>query len=433
MLVSLYMPAKEGFEMSNRDWTPGGVSRFRQSGVVGTPFHRRTARASRTPSYYSWDLYHVVDVYEDFRDELRSIREGVAMGDMSPLSKCVISGSDAARFVDRLITRDASKLGVRQVLYTPWCTDAGKVINDGLVFRADETTYRFTSDPSYEWFTSQATGLDVAVDDVTDELGILTLQGPRSREVLERATGRDWSDLDFSRLDRTKIGGVEVEVARQGFTGELGYEILSPSEGGELVWDAIAEAGEPLGVRPVGEYAIEVARIEAGLLIPGYDYGRAGPDLPGSHTPSATQAEYVSSPFELAMGDFVDFDKADFIGKQALLDEQAAGGPPRRLGGLDIDWRAIVALHLDRDVPPNVSPRVRWEALPVFAGDERIGRASSVTWGPSVGKMIGFGHLDVRFAEPGTIVSIEWPVGDDVGRVEATVAMLPFLAHRRAF
>lgn len=427
------MRGKGELEVSNRDWTPGTVSRYRPSGTVGTPFHRRTGHASRTPCYYSWDLYHVVDVYEDFEDELRSIRQGVAMGDMSPLSKCVVSGSDAPAFVERLITRDSSGLGIGQVLYTPWCTDDGKVVNDGLVFRAAERSYRFTSDPSYEWFTSQATGLDVTVDDVTAELGILTVQGPRSRDVLERATARDWSDLDFSRLDRTRVGGVEVEVARQGFTGELGYEILTPLEGGDLVWDAIAEAGAPFGIRPAGEYAIEVARVEAGLLIPGYDYGRGRLDPAGSHTPSATNDDYISSPFELGMGGLVDLDKNDFIGQQALIDEQAAGGPPRRLVGLEIDWRAIVALHLERNVPPNVSPRVRWEALVVVADGGRIGRASSVTWGPTVRKLIGFGHLDARFAALGTSVSLEWPLaGGDMGHVDATVVALPFLSHRRA-
>jgi len=420
--------------VNDQDWTPGSVSRFRQSGAIGTPFHRRTAHASRTPAYYSWDLYHVVDIYEDVALELASIRKGVAMGDMSPLSKYVVSGRDAPAFVDSLVTRDSSDLGVGQVLYTPWCNHDGKVINDGLVFRSAEQSYRFTSDPSQEWFTSQAAGLDVTVEDVTSDLGILTLQGPRSRDVLEQATSRDWSDLDFSRLDRTTIAGVGVEVARQGFTGELGYEILTPVEGGDSVWDAVAAAGAPFEIRPAGEYAIEVARVEAGLLIPGYDYGRGGGlDPAGSHTPSAANDGFISSPFELGMESFVNFDKNDFIGKQALADEQAAGGPPRRLVGLDIDWRTIVGLHLDRDIPPNVSPRVRWEAVGAFVDGVRIGRATSVTWGPSVNKMIGFGHLDKRFAGSGTTVSLEWPMPDgDPGRVNATVVELPFLSHRRA-
>lgn len=133
------------------------------------------------------------------------------------------------------------------------------------------------------------------------------------------------------------------------------------------------------------------------MLIPSYDCTSAGPDPAGSHTPAALKEEYVSSLFELGMGSFVELDKDAFIGKQAFADEQEAGGPPRRLVGLDIDWRAIVDLHLDLGVPPNVSLRVRWKPVPVSVEGVRIGRASSVTWGPSVGKLIGFGHLDRRF------------------------------------
>ena len=402
------------------------------SGNSGTPFHQRTAEANRTPWYYAWDVYHVVDVYESFEVELKAIREGVGMAEMSPLSKCVVSGSEADRFVDHVITRDAMGLEVGRVLYTPWCNDDGKIVGEGLVFRAGKQQYRFTSDPSLEWLSSQAGRFDVSVRDVTEQLGILAVQGPRSREVVERATGREWSSLDFSRLVRTEIGGVEVELARQGFTGELGYEILTPTAGAIQVWDAIADAGAQVGIRPVGEHAIEVARVEAGMLIPSYDYTAAGPDPVGSHTPASEEDEYISSPFELGLGGFVDLDKAEFVGKAALVAEQANGGPPRRLVGLELDWRAIADQHLDRDIPPNISPRVRWEPLPVSVDGAKVGRASSVTWAPSVGKMVGFGHLNVRFTGLGTTVHVEWPMPTGgPGQVSAEVVVLPFLSDRR--
>lgn len=401
--------------------------------MIGTPFHQATARRSTTPWYFNWDLHHVVDVYDDFHTELTAMRSSVTMGDMSPLTKVEISGPDAAEMVGHLVTRDISGLEVGRVYFTPWCTGDGKVVTDGLMFRVDEQTYRFTSDPTYQWFVDNVGSFDVKVTDVTDDYGILALQGPRSQEVLEAVTGRDWSDLDFSRMDRTVIGGVEVQAARQGFTGEHGYEIFTPAGSGDPVWDAVEEGGEPFGIRPAGEYAIDVARVEAGFLIPGPDYANAGTDTAGSHTPSASEDEYISSPFELGMGGFVDLDKKDFIGKQALVEEQAAGGPFRDLVGLNIDWRAIAALYLDRDEPPNVSPRVRWEPLAVFAYGGRIGRASSITWGPSVRKMIGFGHLETQFTELGTTVSVEWPVEiGEVGYVDAEVVALPFLSHLRA-
>ena len=420
--------------MSEPLWQEARASRFRPDGVVGTPLHTRTAQHSQTPWYFNWDLHHVVDVYDDFHAELSAIRETVAMGDMSPLCKCTISGPDATQLVDELVPRSIDNLDVGTVQYTPWCNDDGKVVSDGLVFRKSDSSYRFTGDPTCDWFAEKAEGYEVEVRDETDDYGILMVQGPRAREAVERATGADWSGLDFSRMARTRIGGVDVELARQGFTGELGYEILMPADSGAPVWDAVAEAGADLGLRPCGEWAIDVARVEAGLLIPGPDYANAGPDPTGSHTVSASDPECHSSPFELGMGPFVDLSKESFVGRDALVAEAEAGGPPRVLVGLDIDWRAIVAAHLDHGVPPNISPRVEWVAKPVSVDGNRVGRASSITWGPSVDRLIGFGHLDKALGEPGTEVFVDWaiPGTDTVFAARATVAKLPFLKLRRA-
>ena len=419
---------------ADQDWRKARASRFRPDGIIGTPFHGRTARSSATPWYFNWDLCHVVDVYDDFHAELGAIRTNVAMGDMSPLCKVEIAGPDAGRLVDWLITRDTADLRPGGIYYTPWCNADGRLVSDGLLFRTADDAYLFTGDPTYEWFISQADGCDVTVTDRTDDLGILAVQGPRSLEVMEAATGVDGLDLDFSRLGRFEIGGVEVDVARQGFTGEHGYEILTPVGAGDLVWDAVVAAGEPLGIRPCGEWAIDVARVEAGLLIPGPDYANGGPDVTGSHTVSASDPEFCSSPFELRMGRFVDFDKGDFVGRDALVAEQAAGGPRRTMMGLDIDWRAIVEAHLDEGVAPNVSPRVEWVAKPVTSGDRTVGRGSSITWGPTVGRLIGFGHLEREVAEPGTRVAVTWeiPGADRSIPAPATVADLPFLALRRS-
>jgi aminomethyltransferase len=420
--------------MSGQEWEMARASRFRPDGIIGTPFHARTAQSSQTPWYFNWDLNHVVDVYDDFHAELRAIRGTVAMGDMSPLCKAEISGPDAARFVDWVIPRDTSDLKVGSIYYTPWCNHDGKVVSDGLVFRDGEDSYRFTGDPTVEWFRQIADGYDIEVSDVTDDFGILAIQGPRSREVLEAATGDEWSGLDFSRLRPATVGGVPVEVARQGFTGELGYELLTPADRGVPVWDAIAEAGEPFGIRPCGEWAIDVARVEAGLMIPGPDYANAGPDPTGSHTISASDPEFHSSPFELGMGWMVDLAKKDFVGKAALITEQESGGPRRRLVGLDIDWLQIVAAHVDRGVPPNVSPRVEWVAKPVIAEGRPVGRATSITWAPTAGKLIGFGHVEEGIGQAGTRVAITWDIAGTGVAIEAaaTVAELPFLDLRRA-
>lgn len=397
---------------------------------VGTPFHPRTSAACETPFWYSWPPYHVVDIYTDSRQELRAMREKATLNEMSPLSKIRVSGPDAAAFANRLITRDALAQEVGQVLYAPWCNEHGKVVGDGLVLRLDMNTYMFVAGPSGRWFRSNSAGLDVEIDDVSPHIGILALQGPRSRDVLERATGEDWSQLRFSRLRRTEIGGVEVDVIRQGFTGELGYELWVVADGAVPMWDALTEAGEPYGLRPAGEYAIDIARVEAGLLIIGADYVGAGPDPFNVHFAETDQRP--SSPFELRLGRFVDFAKQDYVGRQALLDERARGGPPRRMVGLELDWRALVGRQIERGVMMDLVPRVSREPLPVLDRGRGVGLATSVTWGPSVGKLIGFGHLEKRYAQPSTALSVRWTLGHEQITIDARVVDLPFRAHRRA-
>lgn len=420
--------------MATGEWKPAAASRYRPDATVGTPLHDRTAAASATPWFFNWDLHHVVDVYSDFNAELRAIRETVAMGDMSPLCKATIAGPDASRFVDWLVPRRTDNLAVGQIFYTPWCNDDGHVVSDGLVYRLAEDSYRFTGDPTCEWFRSKADGFDVAITDDTDSYGIVMVQGPNSRQVVEAATSQDWSGLDFSRRADTTMGGATVELARQGFTGELGYEVMMASSDGPAVWDAISAAGEPFGIQPCGEYAIDVARVEAGLMIPGPDYANAGPDPCGSHTVSAADPEFRSTPAELGMGSFVDLAKPDFVGRDALVAEAEAGGPRRTLVGLDIDWKHLVQAHLDRDIAPTISPRVEWVAKSVVcSGHAGNGRATSVTWAPSIGKLIGFGHLPTSQAGPGTSVNVQWDVPETQEQlpIPATVADLPFLTLRR--
>ena len=415
-------------------WETAKASRFRPDGIVGTPFHSRTARNNATPWYFNWDLHHVVDVYDDFHTELGAIRESVAMGDMSPLCKCRIAGPDAARLVDYLVPRSTENLRVGSIQYTPWCNDDGKVVSDGLIFRLDEESYRFTGDPTTEWFLSKAEGFDVEIRDETDDYGILMVQGPRSRDVVNAATGTDWADLDFSRAAWTSVGGIDIQLARQGFTGELGYELFIPANDAAHVWDVMVEAGQPFGIQLCGEWAIDVARVEAGLLIPGPDYANAGPDMTGSHTPSASDPTRESSPYEIGMGSFVDLSKESFVGKEALVAEHQNGGPSRTLSGLDIDWRWIVNAYLEADTAPNVSPRVDWVTKSVKSGDREVGRASSVTWSPTVSKLIAFGHLETACSDPGTEVTVDWEIAGTNKTVQApaTVTVLPFLGLRRA-
>ncbi|MGH2659510.1 MAG: aminomethyltransferase family protein [Actinomycetota bacterium] len=387
---------------------------------VGTPFHSRTSELNQKMAWSEWSGYFSAQVYADLHDiEYNAIREAAAAIDVSPLYKYVISGPDATRLADRVMTRDATKLAVDQVFYTPWCDERGRVVDDGTVTRRDERTYFWTAaDPSYRWFSLNAHGLDVEISDVSEEVAALALQGARSREVLEAATRQDWNDVRYFRHRSTEIGGIETNVTRTGYTGDLGYELWVDAEAAVELWDAVFEAGRPFGIRPAGIRAMDVARVEAGLILTEVEYTSA------RHAMSAEQ-EY--SPFEIGLGRLVDFGKADFVGRRALEQEQERGGPGRRLVGLELDWTGIEALFGRHDLPPAVSPTVHRDQVPLYREGRLVGRATSITWSPMLKRMIGFGALPPSLAAPGTRVSVEWVVEGEPGKVPARVVELPFL------
>ncbi len=299
--------------------------------AVGTPFHERTAPLNRKLAWGDWAGYAAAAAYADHHDiEYNAIRQAAALIDVSPLYKYIVSGPDALRLVDRVVTRDATRLAVGQVLYTPWCDERGKVVDDGTVSRLDETTFRWTAaDPCYRWMRMNAGGLDVDVRDVSEELGALALQGPRARAVLEAATGGDWSDVRYFRRRAATIAGIELDVTRTGYTGDLGYELWVAAERASDLWDALIAVGDDHGLRPCGIRAMDVARVEAGLILIEVDYTSARLALTPEH-------EY--SPFEIGLGRLVDFSKADFVGRRALARERDAGGPARKLAGIELDW-----------------------------------------------------------------------------------------------
>ncbi len=396
----------------------------------GTPFNSRTAPLNKWRRWVSWDRFHLVDVFSTIEEELGAIRNRAAVIEMSPLSQHVIAGPDAARLVDRVITRRVDTMANRQVYYSPWCDHDGKMIGDGIVVRLEENRFIMTADPMMTWLAQCSTDLDVEFENTQGANGLLALQGPRSRSVLERLTGRDWSDLKFSRGTEARVAGLDVWVWRQGFTGELGYEFWVPAESAPTLWDAVIEAGEPDGLLPAGHFAEDVARIEAGLLIVGADYLGSGPDR--SAHPTAEQEESFVTPYELGLGHFVDFDKPEFMGREALL--KARDAPQkRRLAGVVVNWREIVDVYLDIGRPPVVLPRVhRDPQVPIHRGGERVGHATSVTWSPTVEQVIGFAHIHPAAADPGTEVTLGWDVMGEEHAVSGTVVELPFLPMRRA-
>jgi aminomethyltransferase len=387
---------------------------------VGTAFHPRTSALNAKMAWGEWSGYFAAQVYADFHDiEYNAIREAVAAIDVSPLYKYVISGPDASRLVDRIMTRDANKLSVGQVFYTPWCDERGRMIDDGTVTRRGEQAYFWTAaDPSFRWFTLNAHGLDVSIEDVSEQVAALALQGPRSRDVLEAATRQDWGDLRYFRHRRTEIGGIDTNVTRTGYTGDLGYELWVDAEAAVELWDTVFEAGQPFGIRATGIRALDVARVEAGLILIEVEYTSS------RHAQSAEQ-EY--SPFEIGLGRLVDLGKEDFVGRLALEEEDRRGGPARRLVGLALDWSGIEAVFARHRLAPAVSPMVHRDPTPLFKQGRLVGRATSLTWSPTLKRMIGFGSLPPSLSAPGTRVSVEWMVEGEPGKVPATVVELPFL------
>ena len=244
---------------------------------VGTAFHPRTAPLNRKMQWREWAGFYASSVYADFHDiEYNAIREAAAVIDVSPLYKYRVKGADAIALADRVITRDATKLKVGQVYYTPWCDEHGKVIDDGTVHRVGEHELRWTAaDPQIRWLTQNAAGLDVTIDDVTEEVAALALQGPFSRAVLEAASGEDFADLRYFRRRSSKIGGKTVDVSRTGYTGDLGYELWIAAKDAGTVWDAVFKAGKAYAIRPAGMIALDVTRLEAGLILLEVDYTSA--------------------------------------------------------------------------------------------------------------------------------------------------------------
>jgi len=393
---------------------------------IGSPFHPRTAPLNRKQQWREWSGYWASSAYADAHDiEYNAIREAAALIDVSPLFKYEVSGPDALRLVDRVITRDATKMAVGQVFYTPWCDEAGKVIDDGTVHRLAEDSYFWTAaDPQLRWLTLNARGLDVQIEDVTESTAALALQGPLARAVLEDATEEPFGELRyFRRRPSTLRFGrkrIEIEVSRTGYTGDLGYELWIPADRAAEAWDAVMTVGRANGIRPAGMLALDVARLEAGLVLLEVDYTSAR---------HALNPEQNYSPYELAMGRLIDLDAGDFVGRLALRREQAQGGPARRLVGVQLEWAGIEQSFSRQGLPPAISPSIDRSPVPVFAprGDRQIGKVTSHGWSPILKQAIGLASVSPAYEAPGTALAVEWTVEGHRGRVNATVVPLPFL------
>ena len=390
---------------------------------IGTAVHERTFALCESLNYREWSGYYAVSAYEGHHEhEYNAIRNAAALIDVSPLYKYLITGRDAARFVDRLITRDVAKMTPGQVFYTPWCDEHGKVIDDGTVTRLEDQKFRWTAaDPSLRWFTQNAAGMDVRIEDISEDFAALALQGPTSARLLRAVARAAIDTLKYFRVTSGLIGGARVDISRTGYTGDLGYEIWIPTKDAIRVWDALMDGGKPFDIKPAGMLALDVARIEAGLLLIDVDFF-------GSKKAMIEAQKY--SPYEMGLGRLVSPNKGRFIGQQALRTELAQGHA-RQVVGLEIDWTEVEKIYEHLGLAPAVGATASRVAVPVYRGGRQVGRATSTTWSPVLKRMIALATVDRPHYAEGTVVQMEITVEAVRHKVGATVVNTPFFDPKR--
>ena len=386
---------------------------------IGTAVHERTFKLCESLNYREWSGYYTVSVYETHHEhEYNAIRNAAALIDVTPLFKYLITGKDATKLVNRVITRDINKVGVGQVIYCCWCDEQGKVIDDGTVSRLAENTYRWTAaDPSLRWFRQNALGLEVSIEDISETMAALALQGPTSGRLLKKVAEADIANLKYFRVTQGKIAGVPVDISRTGYTGDLGYEIWMPWHDAVKVWDAIMDGGREFDVHAAGMLALDVARIEAGLILIEVDYFSSKKALIDSQ-------KY--SPSEIGLGRLVHLENENFVGRSALLAEKKSGGAKRRLVGLEIDWPEVEKRYQEAGLPPQAPSIASRVAVPVYSGNSQVGKATSTTWSPILKKMIALASVSAKRAELGTRLQMELTVEAVRHKVPVTVVALPF-------
>ena len=340
--------------------------------ALPTPFHSRTSVACRSNEWARWAGYTTVDRYTEVEIEYFAIRSRVTLFDVSPMIKYRIAGPDSERYLNRLMTRDIRKLASGRVAYAVWCNDDGKVLDDGTVFRFDEQEFRICSqDRHLCWLLDSALGYDVMVEDVSDQIAGLAVQGPTSCSVLKHLGLSGIESLRPFAIETFEFEGGQLTVSRTGFTGDLGYELWITPELAERLWDRLTEAGALHEIRPVGSQALNLARIEAGFLLPHVDF------MPFEEALRPTRGR---SPFELGLGWLVDFEKGHFNGRRALREERRQGSSRYR----------VVRLDVEGNKPAH-------DAFIYQDKAKQVGHVTSAMWSPTCKRNLAIATLEARY------------------------------------
>jgi aminomethyltransferase len=362
--------------------TPSAAPHFKQP-LLKTPFHERARALAQVDSFIPWAGYTTVDVFTTMEQEYFAIRNAATLYDLTPMVKYRVTGPDAVAYLNRLVTRDIAKLKADRVSYCVWCNDAGHLIDDGTIFRLGAGEYRIcTAERQIDWLLDSAIGFDVEIEEITEQIAALAVQGPTSCAVLKALGLQGIEKLKPFEISYFTLQANPLTVSRTGFTGDLGYEVWMEPEAAEAVWDALMEAGRSRGIRAIGSQALNAARIEAGFLLPNVDFVSA------EHT---IRTGRDRSPLELGLGWLVDFRKGHFTGRRALLNESIQG-LPRQLVGLDIAGNkpAHNALLYSDD-----------------SGRREIGSVTSAIWSPTCKRNIALAIVDAPHFHVGSTVWAE--------------------------
>ncbi|MDJ0835627.1 MAG: aminomethyltransferase family protein [Acidobacteriota bacterium] len=386
---------------------------------VPTPFHPRTSELCTSMRWKEWAGYYTVCSYDTCHErEYYAFRHAAGMIDVTPLFKYEVRGPDAGRWLSRLTVKNVAKMKVGHVTYLCWCDDHGRLIDDGTVMRLAKDHYRITSaEPSWSWFQRFTRGYDITLEDVSNKIASVSLQGPNSREILRQCCDANMDKFRFFRLKRCKLDGLDALITRTGYTGDLGFEIWVDNEDALKLWDALIDVGKPYGIEPCGMDAMDVTRVEAGFIMNGVDYHSAHHCL---------IEDRMSTPYEAGLGWTVQLDREPFIGQAALKEEKAAG-PAWNFVGVEIDWPQYEAVCAQYGLPPQVGSAAWRHSVPVYDdAKNQIGYATSGSWSPLLKKSVALCHIKKPYYRPGTEVQFEVTVEHTRHTVKATVVKTPF-------
>jgi aminomethyltransferase len=389
---------------------PRSLTHFRKP-LLETPFHARARELSQVDRFVAWAGYTTVDVFSSVDQEYFAVRNAVTLFDLTPMVKYRISGPEAQGYLNRLVTRDVAKLKVGRVMYCVWCNDEGHIIDDGTVFRLGEQEFRLcTAERQIDWLLDSAFGFDVHIEEVTEQIAALAVQGPTSCATLKSAGLAGIDKLKPFECGEYRLEEMPVMLSRTGFTGDLGYEIWMQPEHAQAIWDRLMQAGRTRGIRPIGSLALNMVRLEAGFLSPNVDFVSA------EHT---LRLGRDRSPFELGLEWLVDLDKGHFTGRRALLEEKRRG-VARMLVGLDVEGNKPASntlLYLDKD------------------GRQEAGSVTSAMWSPTCKRNIALAMVEAPHFRKGSVLWAEIYLNRELvwerRMVRATVVEKPFFAPAR--